>query len=251
VWPSGLPFDLTPLTTAYMAVVLFGAAFVRGYSGFGFAALVITGAALVTDPFHFVPVVLIVDIFLTIAQARGIWPHIAWRRVAGLFGGALLGVPLGLTILMAAGLDLARAVISVFVLLMCAALWSGWKWRGHAATPAHLGAGFVSGIANAAAVGGLPVAVFFAAQTMSATVFRATLIAYFTALDLWTVPMMAARGMISADTLWASVLAMPVLLLGVWLGSRQFLSANPTEFRRFAILLLAGLASLGLIKSVI
>ena len=47
------------------------------------------------------------------------------------------------------------------------------------------------GQANGAAVGGLPVAAFFAAQTMSAATFRDTLIACFTLLDLWTLPVMA------------------------------------------------------------
>lgn len=246
-----LPFDLSIGAGAYMALVLFVAAFVRGYSGFGFSALVVAGAALATDPLHFVPVVLIVDIFLTLAQARGIWRHIDWRRVGLLFAGASVGVPIGLVVLTALGADLTRAAISLFILTMCAILWVGWQMQSRVGPVGHVLTGVGSGFANAAAVGGLPVAVFFAAQSVPPVIFRATLIAYFTVMDLWTVPLMANAGMISSDTLWASVLGMPVLLLGLWLGGRHFLSANPQEFRRFAILLLAALAMLGLVKSVI
>ena len=232
-----------------MAVALFGAAYVRGYSGFGMAALVVSSASLVTNPLHFVPVVLICDILLTVAQARGIRPDIDWRRVLYLFGGAFIGVPLGIWLLAGIGVDAARAVISTFILIMCAILWAGWHMREAASGAAHFGIGIISGLTNGAAVGGLSVAAFFAAQPIRAAAFRATLIAYFTLLDLWTVPLMGSAGMVTADTLKAVALSMPVLLIGLWLGSRHFFNAAPENFRRFAILLLAVLSLLGLWKA--
>lgn len=246
-----LPFDLSPGAAAFMAVALFGAAWVRGYSGFGFAALVVTSAALVTNPLHFVPVVLIADIVMTAQQLPGIWRHVDKRRAVTLFLGALVGVPVGVWALSGMGIDLARAVISAFVLAMSLLLWRGWRFRGHVGDRGHVAVGVASGIANGAAVGGLPVAVFFAAQPIAAATFRATVIAYFTLLDLWSVPMMWAAGMIGRDTLVATALAMPILIVGIWLGSRHFHRSEPRDFRRFAILLLISLSVLGLVKSVI
>ncbi len=244
-----IPFDLTPLGTVWVAVVLFGAAFVRGYSGFGFAALVVTGTGLVTSPLHFVPVVILADVLLTAQQARGIRADVDWRRVRALFAGCLVGVPLSVWALSTIGTDTARAVISGYVLLMCAVLVSGWRMETPASTPAHVVTGVVSGLANGAAVGGLPVAAFFAAQPIPAAAFRATLIAYFTLLDLWTLPLMAQAGQIGRDTLVATAMGLPLMVAGVAAGSRQFRRAAPTGFRRFAIGLLAVLATLGLAKS--
>jgi uncharacterized protein len=39
--------------------------------------------------------------------------------------------------------------------------------------------------------------------------------------------------------------------VGNWLGGRHFFGTDPQEFRRFAIVLLAGLALLGLGKALI
>ena len=39
-----IPFALTPLTAAFMAAALFGAAYLRGYSGFGLSAAETTRA---------------------------------------------------------------------------------------------------------------------------------------------------------------------------------------------------------------
>jgi len=244
-----LPFDLGPWQALWLAVAVFGAAFVRGYSGFGFAALIVSAAGLVTDPLHLVPVVLIADILLTAQQARGIWRDVDWRRVAWLGLGCAAGVPLGVWAIAQVGGDTARLAISLYVLAMCAVLVAGWHLRGTPGGLAHGATGVVSGLANGAAVGGLPVAAFFAAQTMPAATFRATLIAYFTLMDIWTLPLMGWAGMITRDTLVATALGLPLMVAGVALGSRRFLNANPKGFRRFAIGLLAVLALLGLLRS--
>jgi len=244
-----IPFDLSPLAALWMALAILGAAFVRGYSGFGFAALIVAAAGLVTNPLHFVPVVLLADILLTAQQARAIRAHIAWRRVAALFAGCLVGVPLGIWALTRTDPDTARAAISLYILAMCAVLLTGWQLRRPAGDAAHAATGLVSGLANGAAVGGLPVAAFFAAQPIPAAAFRATLIAYFTLLDLWTLPIMWSQGLITRDTLLATALGLPLMVLGVHAGSRHFLTAAPENFRRFAILLLATLAALGLLRA--
>ncbi|MCA3526739.1 MAG: sulfite exporter TauE/SafE family protein, partial [Rhodobacter sp.] len=49
-----MPFDLSPAAAGFMAVAFLVAAFVRGYSGFGFSALIVTASALVANPLHFV-----------------------------------------------------------------------------------------------------------------------------------------------------------------------------------------------------
>ena len=63
------PFGMDMLSTVFMAVVILGAAFIRGYSGFGFSALVVSASSLVTSPLYFVPVVMLLEVVATIGQA--------------------------------------------------------------------------------------------------------------------------------------------------------------------------------------
>ena len=246
-----MPFDMSPAAVGFMAVAFLVASFVRGYSGFGFSALIVASSALVTNPLHFVAVVMICEFMMTFQQARGVWHAISWWRVMTLMLGALVGVPLGLWALTGIGADAARAVISVYVLVMCAALLAGWTMPREAGRPAHVAAGVISGMANAAGMGGLPVAVFFAAQPIAAAVFRATLIAYFAALDLFSLPLMWGTGIIVWDTFKVALAAMPLMWLGIWAGGRHFLATDPQDFRKFAIGLLAVLAVINLVKVVI
>lgn len=246
-----LPFALGPGAAAFMAVAILVAAFVRGYSGFGFSAMVIAASSIVTNPLNFVAVVVICEALMSVQAWRGAGPDVDWRRVWLLLLGAAVGMPLGLWALTGISEDAARAVVSGYVLVMCLVLLAGWQLGREVRGPGNLVAGFISGLANAPGMGGLPVAAFFAAQTMQASVFRATLVAYFPLLDIYSAPLYFWHGLVSWGTLWASLLALPMVFLGNWLGSRHFLNTDPQDFRRIAILLLAGLAGLGLLKALL
>ena len=77
------------------------------------------------------------------------------------------------------------------------------------------------------------------------------MIVYFTLLGIWTLPSMVFAGVIKVETFWATLLLLPFMMLGVWLGGRQFIYAEPANFRRFAIYLLGFLSVLGLLKPVL
>jgi uncharacterized membrane protein YfcA len=247
-----MPYDLGPGALAWLAFACLVAGFVRGYSGFGFSALLIAASSLVTNPLNIVAVVVILETVMSLQHARGAGPDVDWKRVGWLLGGAAIGLPLGLWILTGVSEDTARAVISGYVLVMCGVLLVGWRLAREARGATANGlAGVISGLANAPGMGGLPVAAFFAAQPMPAAVFRATLIAYFPLLDLYSAPLYWLAGLVTWDTLWASLIALPLTLVGNWLGGRHFFGTDPQDFRRFAIVLLAGLAVLGLGKALL
>lgn len=246
-----LPFDLGPGGAVWMAVAILGAAYIRGYSGFGYSAIVIAASGLVTNPLNFVAVVVILESAMSLQAWKGAGKAVDWRRVWLLLAGAAVGLPLGLWALTAISENAARAVISGYILLMCGVLLAGWRLGAEVRGKANLAAGLVSGLANAPGMGGLPVAAFFAAQPMPAAVFRATLIAYFPLLDLYSAPLYFWAGLVSWDTFWAALWALPLTFLGNWMGGRHFFGSDPQDFRRFSILLLAALAALGLGKALL
>ncbi|MDN5787196.1 sulfite exporter TauE/SafE family protein [Pseudorhodobacter sp.] len=246
-----LPFDLSIPAAVYMAVVVFGAAFVRGYSGFGFSALLVTASSLVTNPLNFVGVAIICECWMTAQQWNKAAGDVDWKRVKALMLGSLIGVPLGLWIITQIPVDAARIVVSLYVLVMCAVMLHGWRIARVQGGAAHGAAGVVAGMANALGMGGLPVVTYFAAQTIGPRVFRATLIAYFAILDFFTGILLWWHGLITWDTVMAVLGAVPMVVLGIWLGGRHFFNTDPQDFRKFAIRLLAGLAVLGFVKSLV
>ncbi len=243
-----LPFALLPAQGAFLAAALFAAAFVRGFTGFGFSAIFIILAALITNPLPLIPVVFACEIAMTAVQARGIRAHIDWRRVWPLALGAALATVPAVYVMARLAEDQARLVVSALVLGLSLLLLGGWQVSRPIRGPGHLGAGLVAGLANSAGVGGLPTAAFFAAQPMDPAVFRATLIVFLTALDLMALPVMAANGLVGPDTAAGVAIAFPILGLGIWVGTRRFAAASGAQFRRAVVILLAALAALNLAR---
>jgi len=243
-----LPFGFDGGMATYLAAALLVAAFIRGYTGFGFSAIFIAFAALVTNPVPMIPVVFTCEILMTAFQARGIRAHIDWRRVGALLAGAALATIPAVSIMARLGPEAARAVVSTLICLLALFLLSGWQLKRPIGMAGHGGVGILAGFCNGAGVGGLPVAAFLTAQPMTATVFRATMIAFLTGVDLMALPVMAANGLVTTQTATGAMLAFPILGLGIWLGGKRFAYASPTGFRRAAVFLLLGLSILTLLQ---
>jgi uncharacterized protein len=79
------------LLVAAIAIV-FLAAIVRGYSGFGFSLLAITAVSLLYAPAMIIPSVFLLEIAASIHLLPGLWHDIYWRSLVPL----VIGTPLGL-----------------------------------------------------------------------------------------------------------------------------------------------------------
>ena len=65
-----MPFGLEPGAAAILGFGLLVASFVRGYSGFGFSALLVSTGALVTNPALVVPLAMLYEVAATAGQAK-------------------------------------------------------------------------------------------------------------------------------------------------------------------------------------
>ncbi len=237
-------------TLAYALTVVFIAALVRGYSGFGASALIVTSLTLVLPPAEVVPIPLLIEIAASLGLLAQVWKDVPWRTMAWLLAGAALGMPAGFALLAALPADVMRVAISILVLLACALIWRGAQASSRPGRPAILGTGVVSGLANGiAAVGGLPVVLFFLYSSAAIATSRATLIVYLLIADIYGTGVAWMNDLVTEEVLLRTALFCIPLFLGVWLGNRHFLATSPESFRRFTLILLVILATAGLARA--
>lgn len=242
---------LSPLALAVMLAGLFMASLARGYSGFGFSALLVTSWSLVTSPAKAVALALVMEVTASLLQAVSIWKQIPWRRVGTLMAGAVIGTPAGVWLLVQVPERPLKIGIACFVLTVATLLLAGFRLKKKAGDGGAVGVGVFSGVANGAvAMGGLPAALFLAADGDHPARIRAASIAYIFLLDVMGIGFLANEGLIGAQTFVHWVYAVPVLVLGMWLGTRHFLGATPASFRRMTLWLLVGLALAGIGRAV-
>lgn len=246
-----LPFQLSPEQGIFLAAALVVAAFIRGLSGFGFSAIIILLASLVTNPLPLIPVVFACEIGMTAFQARGIFPHVQWGKVAALLVGSALAVFPSVALLARLDPDQVRVIIASLILVLSILLLSGFSFGRIIGNKGNFLTGIAAGMANSAGVGGLVTAAFFSAQPIEAAVFRATMIVFLTGLDIITLPVMGSHGLIGPDSVTAFLIAFPLLGLGVWLGSIGFSRISQSNFRRLVILLLTALSIFNVVKVIL
>lgn len=226
------------------------AAVIRGYSGFGFAMVAVTGMSLVMPPTLVVPVVLVLDVAASIQLLPQVWRDISWVSLRCLFVGSVAAIPLGVFLLSSLPEAPMRAGISILVLVTAILLARGFALKRMPGWRFTLGVGVLCGIFNgAAAIGGPPAVLFYLSSPAGVSISRASMIVYFLGIDLVTLTIAAYRQLVTVQTLYLAAACVIPLIAGIALGNRIFQRIDQALFRRNVIYLLMALASAGLLRS--
>ena len=243
--------ELSPLALAVMGVGLFLASLARGYSGFGFSALLVSSWSLVTEPSRAVALALVMEVVASVMQAYSVWRIIPWQRVAILTLWAVSGTPFGVWLLANLPPDTMKLAVAVFVLIAAVVLLAGFRFTRAANAAGTAAIGVVSGVANGAvAMGGLPVAIFLTAEGGNPAQMRAALIAYFFFLDLIGLGFLAQNGIVQSTTFVDAIITLPILAIGMWYGTRRFRGTTAEAFRHTTLWILIGLGLTGIARVV-
>ncbi len=243
---------MDPWTTAYSIACVFGAAIVRGYSGFGFSLLAITALALALPPAEIVPSIFMLEIAASLHLLPSIWRDIHWRATGLLLLGCLVATPVGVQLLAHLPAAPMRIALSVFVIVVAGFLWRGFALKTMPGPAATVATGAASGLFNGAfGIGGPPVILFFFSSPAGVAVGRASVIAYFLGTDSIGLAFQAQADLTTRVTLWRFLTFLPPLLAGVWLGARGFKHADPEGFRRWVLRILVLLAALTAVQGAV
>ena len=245
--------DFSSLTTIehleLAALLVALAALVRGYTGFGFAAIAITGLNLIWPPQLSVPVILLLDLIGTLGLLPGAWRQADRGLSVRLGQGALLGIPLGLTLLIQLPETWLKLVISLGVLAMTLLLIRRPRHTRREYPLLTRLVGAVSGAFTAAAsVGGLPVVCYLLTTPLPAAVQRASMVIFLAATDVLALVLLYLSGVMGADLILPVLALLLPTLAGVQLGHWAFQRRRPRSFHPVAlpVLTLLSVSSLGL-----
>ena len=243
---------LSPIMLFYAFFAIGVAAFIRGYSGFGFSALTVTSLVLILPPSEVVPTAYMLEVAASIHMLPLVWRSIDWKILRWLVFGAVMGTPFGIIFLEVVPQEMMRLVISGIVLTASLILWKNIQFRSSTNWYSILAVGFFSGVINgAAAIGGLPVVLFLLSISASSTLSRATMVAYLFICGLYALFLPGSQQLISTELFGRTVLFLIPLLVGIYFGHRSFVKTTPESFRKFALSLLILLSVAVIFRSVL
>lgn len=240
--------NLPTLSATWCAAVLLLASYVRGYCGFGFTGVLMIGLSMMMPIAEIVPLSIALEILASSGQAYGVFRDVNWRRLGILATTGFVGTPVGVFLLGAFPDASLRPVALSFVVVSSAYLIFSKQRARHFSTRSYAMAGLTIGVVNGAtALSGLALALFLSLSDDRPAQIRATMIFYLFLADFWAGGILLASNFYDTTTAFRILDALPLLALGVWLGSRQFAAAEPATFRRAVLWLLLVLSALGLI----
>lgn len=243
-------FGLNDQSLAVLAAIIFGAAVVRGLTGFGFAILAVPLMGLVIPPAQAVLLAIILQMLIGpfgLGKAKG---HIDRKLVGGVALFAMLGTPIGLWVLAHTPHDTARLIIAV-IAVGCFGTFLVKRAPTPNPAPLHMAAtGLSSGLLNGfAAMPGPPVILYFVRSGVPPLTARGSMILVFFASAIAGTLTAAVRGLLSEDLLWLAGLSFPLMLAGNQIGAR-FFGVIPERVWRSIVILLLCIAAAGALSKV-
>ncbi|HLH91453.1 MAG TPA: sulfite exporter TauE/SafE family protein [Xanthobacteraceae bacterium] len=236
--------SLPPVWIAYCCIIMVLAYAARGSTGFGAAAAMpLLGLVI--------PLKVLIPAWTLIGLAAGVTllgrdrTHIAWREMVALLPGTLGGIAIGLYVF--EKLDAATLARSFGGAVLLYGLWSLWntfrppqKWRVPGTAAAAI-AGVLGGAVGTTfgTMASLFYAIYFDAIRMSKEQFRASMSAALVALGIVRGLGYFAIDEFNRDVLTTFAVALPMMLIGIFIGDRVHSGLSDVVFRRVVAIALA------------
>ncbi len=229
------------LVAAVAATVVAGV--MRGYSGFGTAVILAPVYSLLWGPRAGVPVMLLMELLVSVQLLPGAIKDADRRVVLPLGGAAAIATPFGAWILLTADGEALRRFIGGFVLVFGLLLMSGWRYHGSRPLPLNIAVGTLAGLLKGSTgMSGPPVILYLLAGLEEAKRHRANLILFFATIAIVSVIPPLVGGLIDLAVLLRLAVLLPVMAVSVPVGTRLFRVVPDRLYRPFAmgVLLAAG-----------
>ena len=229
------------LLAAVLATAIAG--LMRGYSGFGTAVILAPVYSLLWGPRAGVPVMLLMELLVSLQLLPGAIKDAEKRVVLPLGGAAAVATPFGAWILLTADGEALRRFIGGFVLVFGLLLMSGWRYHGSRPLPLNIAVGTMAGLLKGSTgMSGPPVILYLLAGLEEAKRHRANLILFFGTIAVVSVIPPVLGGLVDLPVWVRLSVLLPVMAISVPIGARLFRVVPDRLYRPFAmgVLLVAG-----------
>jgi len=242
--PAAALAGVDPLLMVGAAAMTFGAAYIRGLTGFGMAIILVPLLGLIVTPSEAVVLGIFLQVLIGPVGFKIIYADAHRQSALAIAGYAVVATPLGIWLLGQTSPDVARlliALIAIGAFLLVLLPPRGELRPGPKETAAT---GIASGILTGfAAMPGPPVVPFYLRQPIPPAEARASMMLVFFATAIAGTLSSFALGIASWKLVWLSLILFPAVLLGNWLGAKSFGKVPAPLWRSFVAVVL-GLAGL-------
>ena len=242
-------FQLSLFEIYFVIFTIFIASIIRGFNGFGFSATCISGFSFILPVIEIVPIILILEVIISIFMAPYIWSKIDWNFVLKLLFGIIIGSPIGIYLLKHLTPDATHLFVCVLIIFFSFLLMRGYVNQKINNNYGKFFTGMVSGTLNGlTTLGGMPVALFLLVTSVQPGIIRGSLTALFFLTDIYAFTLSFFAGIVDITTIYRTIPLIIILPIGVYIGDNFFIKSKVENYRKVVFYFLIFISIFGFFR---
>ena len=232
-----------------LILICFFAGLIRGFSGFGLSAFVMSLALTIIPPIELIPVCWWMEFVASVFMIRNGWKDSDKKISIILWLGAVFGLPIGIALTTILDFQTSKIVALVLILILALILSRNFKIQFLSTSVGTISSGVFAGVATGlASIGGMIVAIYVLASQNSARRVRASIVLYIFLNSVTTFIFLILFDVMDHKAFVRGVLLAVPSSIGVVLGSILFMQKLEKYYRPFSLGLLISFSLVGLIR---
>lgn len=238
------------LVGVYVFMVFILSSFMQTATGFGYAIITAPLLALVLEPKETVMITMLTGLIIRLMMMKTTQHDGSFKAISPFIIASLLGAILGAYVIRIISGDLLKLFIGLLLLIFTTILWKNFYFPIKNHTFAKAIAGWFSGfLATTTSINGPPIILYYlnAKEEENKSVLRGNLTRYFLLINVASIIIPYFAGTLKMEELWlTTVMAIPALYIGFYLGEKFFHRINAEVFKKISLIMVF-LSSLALI----
>jgi uncharacterized membrane protein YfcA len=219
-----------------ISVVVFLAALLRGYAGFGSSLLMVPVLALALGPKTAVAIGVLLEGVATLMLVPASFKHVNRKTFRTMGAASVIGIPLGQLALTSLDPSVTNVCISAAVTMMAALVWKGAALRLPRGTATQVGVGAASGfLTGFGSIGGPPLVLYILSGSDAAVRKRADVIAIAGVSQGLAIVSLIFFRVLTPSGMVAALLLAPIFYFGGVIGARLFSRSSDRAYQRLAL----------------
>jgi uncharacterized membrane protein YfcA len=245
-------FQLNLVEIYFIIFIIFIASIIRGFNGFGFSAICVSGFSFILPAIEIVPIILALEVIISIFMVPYIWNKIDWNFVFKILIGIMIGSPIGIYLLRYLTPNTTHLSVCLFIIFFSIILMKGYSNQKINNNYGKIFTGIVSGTLNGlTTLGGMPVALFLLITSIQAAVIRGSLAALFFLTDIYAFSLSFLAGIVDMTTIYRIIPLIIILPFGVYIGNKFFIKSKEKTYRKVVFYFLIFISILGIFRIII
>ena len=207
------------LTIVMSFFIILFASMIQGMTSFGFSLIAVPLLGILLPLKTFVPMLILYSFFINMILFKNLVGSFDKKRILVLVISGLASTTIGIHLLKFVHNDTLKLAVGIIVVISAVAMIFGIRIKVKVRVLGDIVAGITSGLLNGSvSLSGPPVILLLSNEDTEKEIFRKTLTTYFLLLNLISLPLFFMNGLLSTDIVIKSLINLPALGVGMFLG---------------------------------